>query len=291
MDSVILDPEEERKLLELLALRSSGVAPRKLLELFASREELPLELPLGLPTGLDCYQEELERALPQAEEELALCRHAGISILPFFSPSYPKSLEALQRSRPVLLYALGDLELLHADRSVTIVGTRSPSPEGRRAAYEIARARAMRGETIISGLALGCDKAAHRGALEVGGRTIAVLATGLDRAHPETHAGDVQTELVYHGGLLLSEYPLGTPVSKHRLIARDRIQAALGDELLIIECGRSSGTMHTVRFAERCHRPIFAPSYPSYPTSAEGNELLLRLERALAYTPPTSDSE
>ena len=290
MDSVILDSEEERKLLELLALRSVGVAPRKLLELFASREELPLELPLGLPTGLDCYQEELERALPQAEEELALCRHAGISILPFFSPSYPKSLEALQHSRPVLLYALGDLELLHADRSVTIVGTRSPSPEGRRAAYEIARTRAMRGETIISGLALGCDEAAHQGALEVGGRTIAVLATGLDRAHPETHA-PLQTELMHHGGLLLSEYPLGTPVSKHRLIARDRIQAALGDELLIIECGRSSGTMHTVRFAERCHRPIFALPYPSYPTSAEGNELLLRSGRALAYTPSTSDSE
>jgi putative DNA processing protein dprA len=293
MDSVILDPEEERKLLELLellALRSIGIAPRKLLELFASREELPLELPLGLPTGLDCYQEELERALPQAEEELALCRHEGISILPFFSPSYPKSLKALGRSRPVLLYALGDLELLHADRSVTIVGTRSPSPEGRRAAYEIARARAMRGETIISGLALGCDEAAHRGALEGGGRTIAVLATGLDRVHPETHAS-LQTEIVHHGGLLLSEYPLGTPVSKHHLIARDRIQAALGDELLIIECGRSSGTMHTVRFAERCRRPIFALPYPSYPTSAEGNELLLRSGRALAYTPPTSDSQ
>ena len=260
------------------------------MELFASREELPLELPLGLPTGLDCYQEELERALPQAEEELALCRHEGISILPFFSPSYPKALEALGRSRPVLLYALGDLELLDADRSVTIVGTRSPSPEGRRATYEIARTRAMKGETIISGLALGCDEAAHRGALEVGGKTIAVLATGLDRVHPEVHAS-LQTELVHHGGLLLSEYPLGTPVSKHHLIARDRIQAALGDELLIIECGRSSGTMHTVRFAERCHRPIFALSYPSYPTSAEGNELLLRSGRALAYTPPTSDSE
>ena len=170
------------------------------------------------------------------------------------------------------------------------MGTRSPSPEGRRAAYEIARTRAMRGETIISGLALGCDEAAHRGALEVGGRTIAVLATGIDRVHPETHAS-LQTELVHRGGLLLSEYPLGTPVSKHRLIARDRIQAALGDELLIIECGRSSGTMHTVRFAERCHRPIFALPYPSYSTSAEGNELLLRSGRALAYTPPTSDSE
>nr|DAU16185.1 MAG TPA: hypothetical protein [Caudoviricetes sp.] len=97
MDSVILDPEEEQKLLELLALRSAGVAPRKLLELFTLREELPRELPLGLPTGLDCYQEELERTLPQAEEELALCRHTGISILPFFSPSYPNIIRKTSR--------------------------------------------------------------------------------------------------------------------------------------------------------------------------------------------------
>ena len=144
----------------------------------------------------------------------------------------------------------------------------------------------MRGETIVSGLALGCDEAAHRGALEVEGRTIAVLATGLDRAHPETHAS-LQTELVHHGGLLLSEYPLGTPVSKHRLIARDRIQAALGDELLIIECGRSSGTMHTVRFAERCHRPIFAlPPQSDFLPSQEGNRLLLRSGHAIPWEEP-----
>ena len=284
MDSVILDPEEERKLLELLALRSAGLAPHKLLELFTPREELPLELPLGLPTDLDCYQEELERALPQAEEELALCRHAGISILPFFSPSYPKALEALGRSRPVLLYALGRLELLldSAER-ITIVGTRSPSPEGERAAYKLAYQRATKGETIISGLALGCDAAAHRGALEAGGRTIAVLATGLDKVHPEAHRA-LQAELVDQGGLLLSEYPLGTPVSKQRLIARDRLQAALGATLLVIECGAKSGTMHTVRFSERCHRPIYTlPPQSDHLPSQEGNRLLLRSGRAIPW--------
>ena len=276
MGTAYLDLAEEGKLLELLALRSVGIAPRKLLELFTLSEEHPLELPLGLPTGLDCYSDEIERALPQAEEELALCRQAGISILPFFSPSYPKALETLGRSRPVLLYALGRLELLHADRSVTIVGTRSPSPEGRKAAYEIAQARATKGETIISGLALGCDAAAHRGALEAGGRTIAVLATGLDKVHPEAHRV-LQAELVDQGGLLLSEYPLGTPVGKQRLIARDRLQAALGASLLVIECGAKSGTMHTVRFAERCHRPIYAlPPQSDHLPSQEGNRLLLR---------------
>ena len=280
MGTAYLDPAEERKLLELLALRSVGIAPRKLLELFAPREEHPLELPLGLPTGLDCYSDEIERALPQAEEELALCRQAGISILPFFSPSYPKALETLGRSRPVLLYALGRLELLDSAERITIVGTRSPSPEGEKAAYEIAQARAMKGETIISGLALGCDEAAHRGALEAGGRTIAVLATGLDRVHPEAHRA-LQAELVDQGGLLLSEYPLGTPVSKQRLIARDRLQAALGASLLVIECGAKSGTMHTVRFAERCHRPIYAlPPHSDHLPSQEGNRLLLRSGRA-----------
>lgn len=280
MGAAYLAPAEEGKLLELLALRSVGIAPRKLLELFAPSEVHPLELPLGLPTGLDCYSDEIERALPQAEEELALCRQAGISILPFFSPSYPKALETLGRSRPVLLYALGRLELLDSAERITIVGTRSPSPEGERAAYKLAYQRATKGETIISGLALGCDAAAHRGALEAGGRTIAVLATGLDKVHPEAHR-TLQAELVDQGGLLLSEYPLGTPVSKQRLIARDRLQAALGATLLVIECGAKSGTMHTVRFAERCHRPIYAlPPQSDHLPSQEGNRLLLRSGRA-----------
>ena len=271
----------EAQLLELMALRAAGLPPRKLLRLFLSDEAKPAELPLDLPTDIDCYREMIERALPLAEEELARCRQAGITLLPYFASDYPTALHALGGARPVLLYAEGDLSLLQSPASILgIVGTRQPSPEGLAAAHRIAYEEAEKGRIILSGLAYGCDAAAHHGALEATGRTISVIATGLDRAHPEAHQA-LQDRIITSGGLVLSEYPLATPVDTYRLVARDRLQAALSAELLVIECGTQSGTMHTVRFAERYHRPIFAlPPHTNRLPSLEGNRQLLQSGRA-----------
>jgi len=271
----------EAQLLELLALRAAGLPPRKLLRLFLSDEAKPAELPLDLPKDIDCYREMIERALPLAEEELARCRQAGITLLPYFASDYPRALHALGGARPVLLYAKGNLGLLQSRASILgIVGTRQPSPEGLAAAHRIAYEEAEKGRVILSGLAYGCDAAAHHGALDATGRTIAVIATGLDRAHPEAHQA-LQDRIIASGGLVLSEYPLATPVDTYRLIARDRLQAALSAELLVIECGVQSGTMHTVHFAERYHRPIFAlPPHTDRLSSLEGNRQLLQSGRA-----------
>ena len=223
----------------------------------------------------------IERALPLAEEELARCRQAGITLLPYFASDYPTALHALGGARPVLLHAKGDLGLLQSPASILgIIGTRQPSTEGLAAAHRIAYEEAEKGRVILSGLAYGCDTAAHHGALEATGRTVAVIATGLDRAHPEAHQA-LQDQIIASGGLVLSEYPLTTPVDTYRLVARDRLQAALSAELLVIECGVKSGTMHTVRFAERYHRPIFAllPHTDCLP-SLEGNRQLLQSGRA-----------
>lgn len=271
----------EAQLLELLALRAAGLPPRKLLRLFLSDEAKPAELPLDLPKDIDCYREMIERALPLAEEELARCRQTDITLLPYFTSDYPTALHALGGARPVLLYAKGNLGLLQSPASILgIVGTRQPSPEGLAAAHRIAYEEAEKGRVILSGLAYGCDAAAHHGALDATGRTIAVIATGLDRAHPEAHQA-LQDRIIASGGLVLSEYPLATPVDTYRLIARDRLQAALSAELLVIECGVQSGTMHTVHFAERYHRPIFAlPPHTDRLSSLEGNRQLLQSGRA-----------
>ena len=271
----------EAQLLELLALRVAGLPPRKLLRLFLSDEAKPAELPLDLPKDIDYYREMIERALPLAEEELARCRQGNITLLPYFASDYPKAFHALGGARPVLLYAKGDLGLLQSPASILgIAGTRQPSPEGLAAAHRIAYEEAEKGRVILSGLAYGCDAAAHHGALEATGRTIAVIATGLDRAHPEAHQA-LQDRIIASGGLVLSEYPLATPVGTYRLVARDRLQAALSAELLVIECGVQSGTMHTVRFAERYRRPIFAlPPHTDCLPSLEGNRQLLLSGRA-----------
>ena len=271
----------EAQLLELMALRAAGLPPRKLLRLFLSDEAKPAELPLDLPTDIDCYREMIERALPLAEEELARCRQAGITLLPYFASDYPVALHALGGSRPVMLHAKGDLGLLQSPASILgIICTRQPSPEGLAAAHRIAYEEAEKGRVILSGLAYGCDAAAHHGALEATGRTIAVIATGLDRTHPEAHQA-LQDRIIASGGLVLSEYPLATPIDTYRLVARDRLQAALSAKLLVIECGVQSGTMHTVRFAERYRRPIFAlPPHTNCLPSLEGNRQLLQSGRA-----------
>ena len=271
----------EAQLLELIALRAAGLPPRKLLRLFLSDEAKPAELPLDLPKDIDCYREMIKRARLLAEEELARCRQAGITLLPYFASDYPKALHALGGARPVLLHAKGDLGLLQSPASILgIVGTRQPSPKGLAAAHRIAYEEAEKGRVILSGLAYGCDAAAHHGALEATGRTIAVIATGIDRAHPEAHQA-LQDRIIASGGLVLSEYPLTTPVNTYRLVARDRLQAALSAELLVIECGVQSGTMHTVRFAERYRRPIFAlPPHTDRLPSLEGNRQLLLSGRA-----------
>ena len=268
----------EAQLLELMALRAAGFPPRKLLRLFLSDEAKPAELPLDLPTDIDCYREMIERALPLAEEELARCRQAGITLLPYFASDYPTALHTLGGARPVLLHAKGDLGLLQSPASILgIIGTRQPSPEGLSAAYRIAYEEAEKGRVILSGLAYGCDAAAHHGALEATGRTIGVIATGIDRAHPEAHQA-LQDRIIASGGLVLSEYPLATPVDTYRLVARDRLQAALSAELLVLECGVQSGTMH---IAERYRRPIFAlPPHTDRLPSLEGNRQLLQSGRA-----------
>ncbi|WP_455107158.1 DNA-processing protein DprA [Porphyromonas sp.] len=276
-------PNSEEQLLELLALRSSGIPSRQLLRLFSDNEATQPELPLDLPTGIECYRDIIERALPSAKEEFAHCLQSDTYLLPYFSPDYPEQLRVLGGAQPPLLYVRGNLPLLHSaptHATLAIIGTRHPSYEGLTTAYRIAREEAKQGAIILSGLAYGCDAAAHRGALDAGGHTIAVVATGLDRTHPEEHQA-LQEEIIASGGLVLSEYPLGTPVDKYRLIARDRLQAALSSAVLVIECGLKSGTMHTVHFAERYHRPIYAlPPHSKGLPSQEGNRLLLRTGRA-----------
>lgn len=270
----------KEKLLELLALRRAGVAPRELLALFSPEASV---LPLGLPPLIESYAEELRSYRAEAEAELETCSKAGIALLPFYDCAYPQGLNDLKRARPLVLYLRGDRTCLVQSPRLAIVGTRQPSPEGYAQAYRLAHEATEREEVILSGLARGCDEAAHRGALDAQGKTIAVVATGLDRVHPEGHEA-LQARILDQGGLVISEYPLGASLEPYRLVQRNRLQAALADSLLVIECGEVSGTMHTVRFAERMHRPIY--TLPSQGlASQQGNALLLRTGRAKPYLP------
>ncbi len=164
-----------------------------------------------------------------------------------------------KKDAPNDLYALGDLRLLRRapcfQQRVAIIGSRKPDEQGLDVAYRLGKYHSS--EIVVSGLALGIDTAAHRGCLDGGGRTVAVVGTGLDRVHPKENV-DLQADIIAHGGLIVSEQPSGTKANPRTLIARTRIQMAMADKVIVVECERESGTMHAVEFARRFRRPIFA---------------------------------
>ena len=142
------------------------------------------------------------------------------------------------------------------DRNLAIVGARAATMTGCRTARELAAASARRGMTIVSGGALGIDAAAHRGALDAGGATFAVLGCGVDVIYPERHAALYQ-EIAVAGGVL-SEYEPGTPGRPGNFPARNRIIAALAESVLVVEAGLLSGALITARVARRLRRTVLA---------------------------------
>ena len=260
---------------QALALQLAGLRPRQINALLGT-VPTPSELPLGLPSGLDLYERELQRYGGQAEAILGRCAELGIGVHPSSSASYPSALRRrLGGQCPPLLYTLGAHELLEEPRRVAVIGTRMPDGEGLAHVRRVTRELVGRGAVILSGLARGCDAEAHRTCLGVGGRGIAVVATGLDETYPREHAA-LQRALLRQGGLVLSEYPPGSPMGRWQFVVRDRLLATLATEVLVAQCGLESGTLHTVRFAQRYGVPCFAQQYETYSEVSGGNQWLLR---------------
>jgi DNA processing protein len=139
---------------------------------------------------------------------------------------------------------------------VAIVGTRRPTPYGKEAARELAAALASAGVTIVSGLARGVDAAAHVAALEAGGRTIAVLGSGLDKIYPHEHT--VLAEKIVNSGAVISDYPLGTPPESVNFPPRNRLISGLSLGVIVVEAPPESGALITTEFAVEQGREVFA---------------------------------
>lgn len=197
-----------------------------------------------------------------------------IKLLPFFDEGYPPFLKEIY-SPPFLLYQKGDYSPIDGERAIGIVGSRKGTDYGRRVTYEIAKDLARAGITIVSGLAIGLDTEAHKGALAGGGRTIAVLANGLERFYPSSNTA--LANQIIQNGCIFSEQPIGMPPLKQNFPARNRIISGLAQGILITEAGEGSGTLHTASFAIEQNRQIYAIPGPIYNPLAKGpNDLLKR---------------
>lgn len=159
-------------------------------------------------------------------------------------------------------------------KTVAIVGTRKPSAYGREIATKIASECAKKGIVVVSGLALGIDSIAHRAAIDSGGKTIAILANGVDKIYPRSHE-DLGQKILQTNGAILSEYPNNTPARPWQFLARNRIVSGLADAVVIIEAASRSGTLSTANHALDQGKEIFAvPGNITSPLSAGCNQLI-----------------
>ncbi|MDA3921798.1 MAG: DNA-processing protein DprA [Salinisphaera sp.] len=186
--------------------------------------------------------------------------------------SYPGALADLDPAPP-WLYAIGDLDLL-ARPAIAIVGSRNPTHAGLAAARDFGQALAAAGLVVVSGLARGIDGAAHEGALEANGMTIAVCGTGLDRVYPAAHRE--LAARIADQGLLVSEFGLGTQPVRGHFPRRNRIIAGLCTATLVVEAARASGSLITARMATAAGREVFALPGSIHNPLARGCHQLIR---------------
>ena len=240
-----------------------GVGPRaatRLLERFGSadavfqarRPELE-NLRIRPETILSLMQREFDA---KAGEELARVKELGGDILVLDDGSYPPQLREIA-DPPITLYVRGDWQACFDQPCVAVIGSRNCSTYGKNTAEMLSRDLASRGICIVSGLARGIDTSAHLGAIRGGGRTVAVIGTGLDSIYPKENEILVD-EILANGGAVVSQFPLGTPPLKDNFPYRNRIISGLSLGVLIVEASERSGSLITARLAAEQGRDVMA---------------------------------
>ncbi|WP_250482882.1 DNA-processing protein DprA [Caballeronia sp. GaOx3] len=287
-----LDADELRAWLRLA--HAKGLRPlalRTLLGAFGGPLEVLSESFASLAEIADARAAEAVLAPPEEiegvpfddyiEAAFAWASEPGNHILTLADPTYPQALLTMP-DPPPLLYAKGRLELLQA-RAVAIVGSRHASPQGLEDARRFARVLSDAGLAVVSGLALGIDASAHRGALEGATGTVSVIGTGADLVYPAAHhtlAHEIARE-----GAMLSEWPLGTPARSANFPQRNRLIAGMSGGVLIVEAAMRSGSLITARLANEMGRDVFAIPGSIHAPLSQGCHRLLKQGAKLVETP------
>lgn len=243
--------------------------------------------PILKPNALQLLREYLDNPI---SSELALRHQAdldylaadsGLHCLMFDDQAYPELLRQIPKAPP-LLYVRGSLECLNLPQ-LAMVGSRNPSSGGADNARQFAAYMAERGFAITSGLALGVDACAHLGALDAGGKTLAVMGTGIDLVYPSRHRGLAQ-QIIDSGGAIISEFPLGTGSQAANFPQRNRIISGLSLGTLVVEAAVQSGSLITAAYALQQNREVFAIPGSIHNPLARGCHQLIRQGATLVET-------
>lgn len=258
----------------------TGIGPirlRRLLEHFGGDIECAWRAAPGALAAAGLETRLIERLMTaRAELDLEALVHQvrarGARLVTWADPDYPPALLRIDWPPPVL-FVRGAI-VADDERAIAIVGTRRPSLYGRDVATLFARTLAERGFTIVSGLARGIDAAAHRAALEAGGRTLAVLGCGIDTVYPPEHRD--LANIVERSGAVLSDYAPGVPPDAANFPPRNRIISGLSLGVIVIEAAEESGALITTRFANDQGREVFAVPGQIHTKNSRGPHRLIQ---------------
>ena len=248
---------------EIMALQAFGMRDAEIRKLRLSDFERILE-----------EHKDLEDMLGKANELLDCQEEHGVVSIPWHAAAFPERLKKIGRDCPAVIHCKGNVGLLARPNAVAVIGARAADKDGNDVAYRIGRKYASEGNVIVSGLALGCDTAAHKGCLDAGGETIAIVGNGLDICHPRENVR-LMEQILSSDGLMLSEQPFGVKANPRRLVARNRLQAALSNAVILAQCPAHSGSLHTMRFAREYRKKSYAVKFPKWTVANAGNRRLI----------------
>lgn len=203
------------------------------------------------------------------KEEIKRLEKEKVELISIYDKSYPKNLKQLY-DKPIILYVKGNKEILN-EFSLAIIGCRENSTYGKEVATAVAKGLANQNIVTISGLARGIDSISHKATIDVKGKTIAVIGSGLDIIYPYENTNLVK-EIIKNRGAIISEYPLGTKPQKMNFPARNRIISGLASGIIVIEAKKKSGTMITVDFALEEGKTVFAIPRKHYKPKCRRNK-------------------
>ena len=259
----------------------------KIIELYNSFDEfinakLPPEINLILNQG-ELFQSNKFKPEDEVLKQLEICKKNNFKIISFWDDSYPKYLKHIYLPPP-FIFVRGSLESLEKD-CIAIVGTRKNSSYGRIQTERFAEYFANRDIVIVSGLAYGIDTLAHKSTMKTGGKTIAVIASGLDCVSPSTMEKNAE-EIVETGGCIVSTFKCEVRALPPYFLARNRIISGLSKAVLVIESRYKGGALNTARFAIDQNRELYAlPGNVSNETSEGTNKLLADSAAKVAISP------
>lgn len=277
-------------LITLLQLNEVGSKTiLKIYDLIKNRRLIDLELKdyivlLKEKFYKDYTKKEIELAMLKSEKILEDCYINDIQIFSFLDDDYPERFQKINYDKPVIFYSKGNHEIMTDRYNLAVIGSRKVSKENYNKGYKFSKECTRLGVNVISGLALGCDTAGHKGAISTRnsnytGKTLAVLPSGIKNVYPYKNF-DLSKKILEKNGCLISEKPTFERPEKYDYIQRDRLQAALSEVIFIIQSTLNSGTLHTVNYGIKYSKKIYCLGINTENKGMELNKKLIKENKA-----------